>query len=78
MLAMNDLLKELLIRLEDPAMLRAMAAVADLTPEPGPVMAVCLRLAAQWIETGKTHEEVLAIMAGYNAQAQELAKDWHG
>jgi len=75
---MDELLKHIVAELKDPAVLRAAAALAELTPEPGPVLAAGLRVAAQWIESGKTLDEVNAIVARASVDAQALADGWRG
>jgi hypothetical protein len=63
--------------IENPAVINAMATMAAFIPPPeGPIMAAALRLAAMWISTGKSIDDVNAIVTRYSQEAQGIADGW--
>ena len=62
---------------KNPSVLEAMAALAQLAPEPeGPMIAAGLRMAAAWLRAGISVEQANIIVAKYCAEAQVIASDW--
>ena len=75
---MIPIIADALKRVKDPETLEDAADLLAFFPDPAPKIGAALRLAAAWLRSGKTLEEVHAIVARYSAEAQAVAEGWNG